>query len=118
MVNTLFKDQWGRARPSQTTLFGGSQPFTPAWEVSHACERNCSFVSGHASMGFYLYSFAFLTTGRRRQQWIAGGTLAGLGLGLLRIAQGGHFLSDVLLSGCVVVYAAAFSYGLVMGGKK
>jgi lipid A 4'-phosphatase len=34
--------------------------------------------------------------------WIALGFALGLGIGLVRIAQGGHFLSDVLFSGWIV----------------
>ena len=34
LVNTLFKDHWGRARPAQIAQFGGSAKFTPAWVVS------------------------------------------------------------------------------------
>src|SRR5579885_660865 len=30
IVNTLFKDHWGRARPSQITVFAGEKRFTPA----------------------------------------------------------------------------------------
>jgi lipid A 4'-phosphatase len=102
-VNTLLKDHWGRARPSQVVEFGGSQEFTPALLPAAACDRNCSFVSGHAAAGFGLIAFSFLAAGRRRRRAI--GTVAvaaGALIGLARMAQGAHFLSDVVFAGFVV----------------
>jgi lipid A 4'-phosphatase len=107
VINTGFKDHWGRARPTQIVEFGGTHRFTPALVPSRECERNCSFSSGHAGLGFYFVSFAFLAPpGRRR-----GGEVAALALGAFygigRIAQGGHFLSDVVVSG-LIVYAVSW----------
>ena len=42
-----------------------------------------------------------------RRRWLKVGLLAGLAAGLIRIAQGGHFLSDVLFSGWVMWLCAA-----------
>jgi lipid A 4'-phosphatase len=103
LVNTVLKDQWGRARPSQVTEFGGEKHFTPAPLPARECARNCSFVGGHAAMGFYLASFAMLAGSRRRR--LAGEAVAiaaGAAFGLTRVAQGGHFLSDIVFSGLVV----------------
>ena len=105
LVNTLFKDQWGRARPSQIEEFGGSKQFTRAAIPADQCEKNCSFVSGHASVGFFFLAFAFVWP-RRRVLWLAAGTGLGLGIGLVRILQGGHFFSDVIFCG-IVVYLSA-----------
>ncbi|MBI5330281.1 MAG: phosphatase PAP2 family protein [Betaproteobacteria bacterium] len=107
VVNTLFKDQWGRARPHQVQEFGGARDFTPAWVMSDQCQRNCSFVCGDASVGFALLAFGYF--GRHRRAWIGAGLAAGSLLGLMRIAQGGHFLSDVVFSG----YAVALVIGLL-----
>jgi len=98
VVNTVFKDQWGRARPSQVVEFGGDRQFTPAFVPSDQCERNCSFVAGHPSMLFALFAPVLLLKRRRRVAMLAViglGALAGLG----RIMQGAHFLSDVIFSG-------------------
>lgn len=105
VVNGLFKDQFGRARPDKVTEFGGTSPFTPPFVISDACESNCSFVSGHASMGFYLLSFGFIDR-RRRRWWMAAGMLAGSYAGLMRMVQGAHFLSDVIFA-FFAVYATA-----------
>jgi lipid A 4'-phosphatase len=115
LVNTILKDHWGRARPSQIVAFGGDKQFTPALVPSRQCERNCSFSSGHAALGFSLVAFAFLATERRRRRLaIVGAVAAGSLLGLARIAQGGHFLSDVILSGLLVTATSWLLHRLIM----
>lgn len=112
LVNTVFKDQWGRARPSQIEQFGGDKHFTRAAVPADQCEKNCSFVSGHASVGFYFLTLAFVWP-RRRARWLAVGTGLGLGIGLVRIVQGGHFLSDVVFAGIVVYLTARGLHALL-----
>jgi len=103
--NTLLKDHWGRARPAQIEAFGGVHRFTPAPLPAAECDRNCAFVSGHAALGFSLFSFAFvLPPGRSRRCGVAVALGFGALVGLGRIAQGAHFLSDV-------VYAGLLTYG-------
>jgi len=103
LVNTVLKDHWGRARPAQVTEFGGSQHFTPALIPTDQCVRNCSFPAGHPAIGFYLVSFAFLVRDPRRRRVAEGAAIAaGAVFGVARIAQGGHFLSDVVFSGLLV----------------
>lgn len=96
LVHEVFKDNWGRARPVHIEVFGGQARFTPPLQPSDQCDRNCSFVSGHAATGFVLVAVGVLGAVNRRRRWFWVGTFAGLALGALRIAQGGHFLSDVL----------------------
>ncbi len=105
LVNSVFKEHWGRARPSQIDALGGDKQFTRAAIPADQCEKNCSFVSGHASVGFFFLAFAFVWP-RRRILWLATGTALGLGIGLVRIVQGGHFFSDVIFCG-IVVYLSA-----------
>ncbi len=95
IANSLFKDHWGRPRPEQIAEFGGKANFVPALWPSRQCEHNCSFVSGHAAAGFFLITGAWVWP-RRRLAWRIGGIAAGSLIGLARIAQGGHFFSDVL----------------------
>lgn len=104
LVNTTFKDHWGRPRPSQTVEFGGTQPYAPPWQPT-AYQQGASFPSGHASMGFYLMAPYFLYRYRHRGwslAWLAAGLLGGALMGVMRMAQGGHFLTDVIWSGGVV----------------
>lgn len=104
LVNSVLKDHWGRARPSQVTEFGGTQHFTPAILPADQCKHNCSFPAGHPAIGFYLVSFAFLIGDpRRRRVAELAAVAAGSLIGVARIAQGGHFLSDVIFSGLLVV---------------
>lgn len=112
LVNSVFKDHWGRARPSQVVEFGGSKQFTRAAIPADQCPKNCSFVSGHASVGFYFLALAFVVP-RRRALWLALGTGLGLGIGLVRIMQGGHFLSDVVFCGIIVYLTARVLHALM-----
>jgi lipid A 4'-phosphatase len=99
VANLVFKSQWGRARPSQIVEFGGTRAFTPPLAIARQCPRNCSFVSGEAASTYtVLYAAAALVP-----QWsvalVVAGTLGGLLTGLVRMAQGAHFLSDVIFAG-------------------
>jgi len=103
LVNAILKDHWGRARPYQVEAFGGPRVFTRAPLPAAQCESNCSFVSGHAALGFSLVGFAFLLPhGRRRTIAIAAALGFGALVGLARIAAGRHFPSDVVFAGLVV----------------
>ena len=107
-ANTLFKDHWGRARPAQTEMFGGAHRFTAAPLPAAECDRNCGFVSGHAALAFSLVALALLLPpGRPRRLGIATSLGFGAFVGLGRIAQGAHFLSDVVYAG-LLVYGTTF----------
>lgn len=116
-VNTIFKDHWGRARPAQITQFGGTQKFTPAFVPSDQCRRNCSFPAGDPAIGFYLVSVALLAgSAAARRAGIIAAVASGAALGVVRLAQGGHFLSDVAASGFLVIAIAWGLHALIMGG--
>jgi lipid A 4'-phosphatase len=111
LANTLLKDHWGRARPEQVEQFGGTHLFTPAPFPAHECTRNCSFVSGHAALGFALIAFALLfPPGTARTRAIVATLGFGAVVGVVRIAAGGHFLSDVLWAGLIVVGTTVVLY--------
>lgn len=114
IVNTVFKDHWGRARPAQTSEFGGERTFSPPLVISDQCSRNCSFVSGDASVGFFLAAFG-LVFARRRRSWIVLGLAAGVAIGILRVALGRHYPSDVVFSGVFVLLTAALLHRLMIG---
>lgn len=117
VVNTLFKDTWGRARPSQIAAFGGDKMFSPAPWFSNQCDDNCSFVSGHAALAFWLVAFAFLVPQRIRAWAIVGALGFGFLIGLVRVMQGAHFLSDVLFAGATVLAVVYAGYRLLIAGK-
>lgn len=105
LVNEVLKGEVGRARPRQIEQFGGDKEFTPAFVISDECDRNCSFVSGHASFVFTGYAAALLT--RRRKWAIAAVTGLGGMAGLGRMMQGAHFLSDIVFAGVFMFLVAA-----------
>lgn len=98
-VNAGLKEYWGRPRPSDTQLFGGPHVYQPVWRPSNLCDRNCSFVSGHAGTGFALMAVGLAAAPATRRRWLRVGLVAGLAFGLARVAQGAHFASDVIFSG-------------------
>jgi lipid A 4'-phosphatase len=108
IVNALLKDHWGRPRPKQTEEFGGTQSFRPYYLPNFSEETNGlkSFPCGHCSMGFYFFSLALV--GRQYgKRWVffTGLFLAiflGVALSIARMLQGGHYLSDVLMSGLLM----------------
>ncbi len=106
LANSLLKEHWGRARPSALMTFGGDRAFTPALVMSDQCTHNCSFVSGHAALAFWTVAFALLIRQPWRRMAVAATLLYGFLVGFVRVAQGSHFLSDV-------VFAAALSVGVV-----
>ena len=107
VANLAFKNEWGRARPSQVTEFGGTKKFTPPLVPSDQCATNCSFVSGEASSMFAVFfAAAFLFRGWFAL-WIVAGVAAGAAAGLIRMMQGGHFLSDVIFAGVFMALTVA-----------
>jgi lipid A 4'-phosphatase len=95
VVNHGFKDNWQRARPYQVQQFGGTQQFTRAAVMTDQCDNNCSFVSGHVACGFFIASL-MLVHRRRQAIWGTLGIASGLTIGFARMADGAHWLSDVL----------------------
>ncbi|MDH5360290.1 MAG: phosphatase PAP2 family protein [Gammaproteobacteria bacterium] len=118
IVNSTFKEHWDRARPITVMEFGGDKIFTPAFVISDQCETNCSFTSGHPTILFAFLSLALLLNGQRRRQVIYFSIIGGGIIGLGRIIQGGHFLSDVMISGFIVSMVAYSLYWLMYPDKR
>jgi len=104
VVNEVFKENFGRARPRHIEEFNGKREFTGAFKMSDQCERNCSFSSGHAAMGYFLTAIAYTTNLLYFNRIYLTGIVFGSLVGLSRIIMGGHFLSDVLASAFVVLF--------------
>lgn len=98
IVHSVLKDGMGRPRPRDIAEFSGPTSYVPVFTTSHFCATNCSFVSGHAAVGFSLMSLGMLGVKRRRHFWFSVGLISGGLIGFVRIAQGGHFLSDIIFS--------------------
>jgi lipid A 4'-phosphatase len=122
VVNVVLKSHWGRARPSQIVDFGGTAQFTPAWQITDQCAANCSFVSGEGSgtTAMTIAALLILSANRHRlpnAAYRAGQAAAFAMLGFVgwqRVAAGGHFLSDVLLSMLLTTLVAAILARLIL----
>jgi lipid A 4'-phosphatase len=115
VANTIFKDNWGRARPREIVEFGGTKPFTRPLLLADNCESNCSFVSGEASSSFMMLYALAAAAPQYAVPLVAAGTAIGLASGLIRISQGGHFLSDVLFAGMFMALTALALRWLLLG---
>jgi lipid A 4'-phosphatase len=110
LTNVILKDSWGRARPSQIVEFGGAKQFSPPFMRSTQCAKNCSFVSGDASLAASFLSFAVIADRWRRRWWIGISSFTAI-VGLMRMARGSHFLSDV-------VFAVIFTLMIVLALER
>lgn len=113
IVNLVLKAHVGRARPISISEFGGAAQFTPAWQVTDQCARNCSFTSGEVALAASLAIATIVLlwprfdTARRRFLAILVATVyVGLVM-LLRIGLGRHFLSDT-------IFAVLFAGGVAL----
>lgn len=95
LVNAILKDHWGRPRPIQVTEFGGARAFVPAFVPSR--QGGGAFASGHVAAAAWLVAVAVVLRGAR-SAWVLVAVGYALLVGLARVAAGGHFLSDVLVS--------------------
>jgi membrane-associated PAP2 superfamily phosphatase len=115
LVNTFFKDNWGRPRPREVLDFGGKSQFLHPWQnVMHGEGR--SFPSGHASAAFYMSAPFFIYRRKNKRVariWLMCGLTFGVFMSIARISQGGHFLSDTLWAWGVVHLTAILLYYLL-----
>jgi membrane-associated PAP2 superfamily phosphatase len=109
IVNLGFKDHTHRPRPVHVAEFGGSDEFRPWYRFDGACRINCSFVSGEAASGFWMVAPASLLPPPARGPAMGVAVAFGIGASLLRIAFGGHFLSDALLGGLISLIVIALT---------
>jgi lipid A 4'-phosphatase len=108
IVNLGMKDHLHRPRPVHVQDFGGEAPFKPWYAFDGACEKNCAFSSGEAAQAFWMVAPALLAPPPWRPLAVAAALAFGFGASLLRLAFGGHFLSDVTvgaLIALIVVFA-------------
>lgn len=124
LVNVLLKSHWGRARPTQVVEFGGTAQFTPYYQISDQCTRNCSFVSGEGSGSMAMAISALLILSYLRPRLSPSAYRAGqfatwlmlLFVGFQRVAAGGHFLSDVVLAWLFTALIGAILAKLLLAG--
>ena len=112
IVNGILKEHWGHPRPDDIVQFGGSGQYAPPWAKRPSGEGE-SFPSGHAAIAFSCIVFYFILRIPRPKLARAcfwGAVFLGSLMGLGRVIQGRHFLSDVLWAAyipylvCMLVY--------------
>jgi lipid A 4'-phosphatase len=118
VVNVVLKDNWGRPRPSTIQEFGGANTYVRALVPSKQCDENCSFASGHGALGFWPVAPALLVRGRWRRPALAAALAFGALVGGVRIAQGGHFLSDVIAAAIITIGISAMLHKWLVEPEK
>jgi membrane-associated PAP2 superfamily phosphatase len=113
LTNTLLKDHWGRARPIDVTEFGGSSRFTAWWDPRGDCPNNCSFIAGEPAGAFWTLAPAALAPPQWRLLAYGAALAFGSTVGVLRIAGGGHFFTDVAFAGVFMYLVIWSAYGLI-----
>ena len=115
LVHNIGKDLWGRPRPVDTIDFGGFRPYHHVYQRA-GDNMGKSFPSGHAAIGFYTLAPFFLLRRRNRKgalSALVGGSAYGLLMSIGRMAQGGHYLTDVLWSWYLVSLTGSALYYLL-----
>ena len=115
LVNLTLKDHMHRPRPVHMIGFGGNMAYRPFYATDGACRKNCAFPSGEAATSFWLVAPALITPPPARSWAIAGAVLFGLATGLLRMAFGGHFLSDVVFGGLLTLLVIGLCWRGIFG---
>ncbi|MGE5450914.1 MAG: phosphatase PAP2 family protein [Acidobacteriota bacterium] len=98
LIEGVFKNVAGRPRPVQVLELGGTEPFHGAFEWGAHPDRHKSFVSSHAAGGFALMSLGLTCGPLWRRRWLLISIVYGGVIGLGRMMQGGHFLSDIVFA--------------------
>jgi membrane-associated PAP2 superfamily phosphatase len=115
MANVLLKDHWGRPRPIDVQNFAGTDRFVAWWDPRGECPQNCSFVSGESSGAFWAFAPASLAPAPLRPLAYAAAIAFGTAVGTLRMAYGGHFLTDVVFAGVFTFLIVWLMHRLLYG---
>lgn len=120
IINAVFKANWGRPRPREIERYEGTRAFVPVGSPG-IWGKGKSFPSGHASMGFFWCSLYILHrrgNRRRARGYLLVTLVHGGAMGVGRIAQGGHFLSDVVWSAGFVYLTSLVLYAVLVGDAE
>lgn len=118
LTNLVLKDHWGRARPIDITQLGGTFRFTPWWDPRGECPNNCSFVAGEPSGAFWTVAPAALAPPQWRPLAYAAAIAFGSGIGVLRMAGGGHFFTDIVFAGVFMFLVVWALYGAIYRWRR
>lgn len=118
LVNVALKDHWHRPRPAQLRDFGGTAAFRPLGLPGGDCRRNCSFVSGEGASSFWTVAPALMVPPPWRALALAAALAYAAATGLLRMAFGGHFLSDTLMAALLTWLVIAATWRILVGDRS
>jgi len=113
VANLVLKDHWHRARPIDVLNFGGNDRFTPWWDPRGTCPNNCSFIAGEPSGAFWTMAAAVVAPPQWQIAAYSAAVTFGVALGILRMAAGGHFFTDVVFAGVFMYLVLWTLHGLI-----
>ncbi len=113
LAHAILKEHWGRARPLDIVAFGGGDRFTPWWDPRGPCPKDCSFIAGEPSAAFWTLAPAVLAPPQWRPVAIGAALAFGVAVGVLRMAAGAHFFTDVVFAGVSMFVLAWTLHGLL-----
>lgn len=115
LVHDIVKKSYDRPRPVHIIEFAGDYEFTPAFSSNEHCSKCRSFVSGHAAMGGFLLALVFVF---RHPVLLKAALVFAVLTGVGRMAQGGHFLSDVIFANYFCYFLYRFLSYLILGHSR
>ncbi len=113
LANGILKGHSARMRPIDVVQFNGEERFTPWWDSRGPCPENCSFVAGEASGAFWTLAPAALAPPQWRPLAYGAAIAFGIAMGLLRMAGGAHFFTDVVFAGVFMFVLIWTCHGLI-----
>ena len=113
VANLVLKDHWHRARPIDILYFGGNDRFMPWWDPRGTCPNNCSFIAGEPSGAFWTMAAAAVAPPQWQIAAYSAAVTFGVALGILRMAAGGHFFTDVVFAGIFMYLVLWTLHGLI-----
>lgn len=113
MANVVFKENWSRPRPAHVTEYGGPERFVQWWNPRGTCKANCSFVSGEVSAAAWTVAPAVLVAPPLRTVAVGAATVFTGVIAVVRMAAGGHFLSDALFAALFTALIVWFTHDLI-----
>jgi len=111
LADVVLKKHWGRPRPIDVAEFGGQEHFRPWWDPRGDCPTNCSFIAGEPSGAFWTMSAAAVAPPQWRAPAYAAALVFGSAVGVMRMAAGGHFFTDVVFAGVFAFLAIWIAHG-------
>jgi lipid A 4'-phosphatase len=118
LANIVLKDHWARMRPTDVVQFGGADRFTAWWDPRGPCPDNCSFVGGEAASAFWTLGPAALAPPQWRPLAYGAAVAFGAGIGVLRMAGGAHFFTDIVFASVLIIVVVWAFYGAIYRWRR